>query len=305
MTATVACPIAVAKAFSPGHITGFVAEKSAGFNNYLDVGSTGAGFSIEDGITTTVEIHEHKVPGYQVSINGFRVEDAPVSKWVAAEYIRLTRQYCYINIKHECRIPVGFGLGSSGAGALSLSYALNQALDAGLCTVEAAQIAHQAEIACKTGLGSVIAEFAGGFEMRIEAGAPGIGIIEKLELKNYKAIIFAVSPISTKSFLIEHPNLGEVLCEKMLEKLRVSKDVSDFLNMSYSFAHYLGLTEGKTKLPIQKLKSQGFECGIALFGETIFTIVPNHQIMQVKDCLRNFDGKLIVCNIDNTGARML
>ena len=240
---------------------------------------------------------------YQISINDIRVEDAEVSKWVLEEYLKLVDHRYYINIEHEISIPVGFGLGSSGAGALSLSYALNEAFNIGLNTKEAAQVAHNAEIACKTGLGTVIAEFTGGFEMRTNAGAPGIGTVEKIELKNHKAIIFCISPISTKSFLSNRIHLADGVGESMLKRLRVSRDIDDFLEMSYCFAHHLGLTEGRCKLPIQSLKSRGFRCGVALFGETLFTIVQSDHVEEAKECLKSFKGSLIVCNIDNAGAR--
>jgi pantoate kinase len=262
MTSVVAEPIAISRAFSPGHITGFVVMKPAATNNNnkdnLYVGSKGAGFSIDRGITTTVEIYDHESVNYQISINDIRVEDAEVSKWVLEEYLKLVDHRFYINIEHEISIPVGFGLGSSGAAALSLSYALNEAFNIGLNTKEAAQIAHNAEIACKTGLGTVIAEFTGGFEMRTNAGAPGIGTVEKIELKNHKAIIFCISPISTKSFLSNRIHLADGVGESMLKRLRVSRDIDDFLEMSYCFAHHLGLTEGRCKLPIQSLRSRGF-----------------------------------------------
>src|SRR6478672_10873642 len=157
MTSVVAEPIAISRAFSPGHITGFVVMKPAATNNNknnLYVGSKGAGFSIDRGITTTVEIYDHESVNYQISINDIRVEDAEVSKWVLEEYLKLVDHRYYINIEHEISIPVGFGLGSSGAAALSLSYALNEAFNIGLNTKEAAQVAHNAEIACKTGLGT-------------------------------------------------------------------------------------------------------------------------------------------------------
>ena len=32
----------------------------------------------------------------------------------------------FISVEHESEIPIGYGLGSSGSAALSLSYALNQ-----------------------------------------------------------------------------------------------------------------------------------------------------------------------------------
>ena len=301
-------PLCTAKAFSPGHITGFIekSEKINHNNDSLYVGSKGAGFSIDRGITTTVKIFDHDSVDYQISINGIRVHDAEVSRWVIEEYLKLVDQRCYINVEHESAIPIGFGLGSSGAAALSLSYALNDALRAGLSTVEAAQIAHNAEVACKTGLGTVIAEFAGGFEIRTNAGAPGIGTVEKIELRNHKAIIFCISQISTKSFLSRnHSILTNGLGEKMLNNLKASKDAHEFLKMSYCFANHLGLTEGGCKLPIQRLKSQGFDSGIALFGETLFTLVSSDQIEEAKECLQNFSGNLLICNIDNVGARML
>jgi pantoate kinase len=301
-------PLYMAKAFSPGHITGFIekSEKINHNNNSLYVGSKGAGFSIDRGITTTVKIFDHDSVDYQISINGIRVHDAEVSRWVIEEYLKLVDQRCYINVEHESAIPIGFGLGSSGAAALSLSYALNDALRAGLSTVEAAQIAHNAEVACKTGLGTVIAEFAGGFEIRTNAGAPGIGTVEKIELRNHKAIIFCISQISTKSFLSRnHSILTNGLGEKMLNNLKASKDAHEFLKMSYCFANHLGLTEGGCKLPIQRLKSQGFDSGIALFGETLFTLVSSDQIEEAKECLQSFRGNLLICNIDNVGARML
>jgi pantoate kinase len=307
MISTLEAPLCTAKAFSPGHITGFI-EKSEKINhsNNLYVGSKGAGFSIDRGIITTVKVFDHDSVDYQISINGIRVRDAEVSKWVIEEYLKLVDQRCYVNIEHESTIPIGFGLGSSGAAALSLSYALNDAFRTGLSTIEAAQIAHNAEVACKTGLGTVIAEFTGGFEIRINAGAPGVGTIEKIELRNHKAIIFCISQISTKSFLSRnHSVLTNGLGEKMLKNLKGSKDAHNFLKMSYCFANHLGLTEGRCKLPIQRLKSQGFDSGIALFGETLFTLVPSDQIEEAKECLESFRGNLLICNIDNVGARML
>jgi pantoate kinase len=305
MTSVLAKPIAVARAFSPGHITGFVVAKQSRMknSNYLNAGSKGAGFSIDHGVATTVEIYDHRSVNYQISINGIKVKDAEVSKWVLEEYLKLIDQHYYINVEHQISIPIGFGLGSSGAAALSLSYALNEAFNIGLNMNEAAQVAHNAEIVCKTGLGTVIAEFTGGFEIRTNAGAPGIGTVEKIELRNHKAVIFCISPISTKSFLTKNRYLADELGERMLERLTMSRNIDDFLRMSYCFADHLGLNKSRCKLPIQSLRSRGFECGIALFGETLFTIIPNEHVREVKECLRDFEGSLLVCDIDNYGAR--
>ena len=301
-------PIALAKAFSPGHITGFFeAPHDISSFDFLCKGSKGAGFSIDRGVSTTVSLYESTKPNYyQISINGTKSRSAEVSKWVIEEYLKHTKRPYFIRVHHHVEIPIGFGLGSSGAAALSLSYALNQALDTGLNRTEAAQIAHHAEIACNTGLGTVIAEFAGGFEMRTSAGAPGVGSINKINLdKNYKAVVLCLAPILTKSFLTNRINEINGIGGIMLSKLSASRSLDEFLKMSHGFAEMLNLTEGGCKGPIAALKRKGIKSSVALFGQTVFTLVPEETASEAADALRQFDGTLIVCNIDTAGARML
>ncbi|AFU58048.1 putative GHMP kinase [Candidatus Nitrososphaera gargensis Ga9.2] len=296
----------MAKAFSPGHITGFFEIPYGSYSHFLHKGSKGAGFSIDRGISTTAYVYESATTDYQISINGVRSSNVDVSKWVVEEYLKLADRPYFVNVEHDIGIPVGFGLGSSGAAALSLSYALNEALDASLSRTQAAQIAHHAEIACKTGLGTVIAEFAGGFEMRTGAGAPGVGSVVKIDLENYyKAVVLCLAPISTKSFLTNMMDEINGLGGVMLSKLSKSRSVDEFLRMSHEFAETLGLTEGKCKEPIAALKALGIESSVALFGQTVFTLVPQTRSKQARDALKGFGGTLLVCNVDSNGARVL
>jgi pantoate kinase len=306
-TELIAKPIQVAKAFSPGHITGFfeVPHDTSCFN-FLHKGSKGAGFSIERGIETTAYLYESTKPQYQIWINGIKSRNAEVSKWVIEKYLKLADRPYFIRIHHDVEIPIGFGLGSSGAAALSLSYALNRALDTGLSRSQAAQVAHNAEIACNTGLGTVIAEFAGGFEMRTSVGAPGIGSVNKINLdKNYRAVVLCLAPILTRSFLTNRINEINGLGGIMLTKLSASKSVDDFLKMSRRFAEMLGLAEGKCKRPIAALKARGIESSVALFGQTVFTVISQARAEEAAAVLREFGGTLIVCSIDSAGARVL
>ena len=304
-SALVAAPVAVAKAFSPGHITGFFEIPHGSYSHFLHKGSKGAGFSIDRGIATTAYVYESAKTDYRISINGIQTENAEVSRWVVEEYLKLANRPYFVNVDHDVGIPVGFGLGSSGAAALSLSYALNEALDIGLSRTEAAQIAHHAEIACKTGLGTVIAEFAGGFEIRNGAGAPGIGSLTKIDLENYKAVVLCLAPISTKSFLTSRMDEINGLGGIMLSKLAVSRNVDDFLVMSREFAGTLGLTEDRCKEPMAALKSRGIESSVALLGQTVFTLVPRAMAKEASDAIKGFGGTLLVCNIDGNGARVL
>lgn len=304
-SALVAAPVAVAKAFSPGHITGFFEIPHGSYSHFLQKGSKGAGFSIDRGIATTAYVYEGARTDYRISINGIQTENAEVSGWVVEEYLKLANRPYFVNVDHDVGIPVGFGLGSSGAAALSLSYALNEALDIGLSRTEAAQIAHHAEIACKTGLGTVIAEFVGGFEIRTGAGAPGIGSVTKIDLENYKAVVLCLAPISTKSFLTSRMDEINGLGGMMLSKLSVSRSVDNFLAMSREFAGTLGLTEDRCKEPMAALKSRGIESSVALLGQTVFTLVPRAMAKEARDAIKGFGGTLLVCNIDGNGARVL
>lgn len=305
MVALVTTPVAVAKAFSPGHITGFFEVPTNRYSHFLHKGSKGAGFSLDMGIATTAYVYESTKTDYQISINDSRTQSAEVSKWVIEEYLKLADRSYFVSVKHDVGIPVGFGLGSSGAAALSLSYALNEALDIGLSKTQAAQVAHHAEIVCKTGLGTVIAEYAGGFEMRTGAGAPGVGTVSRIDLQGYKAVVLCLAPISTKSFLTNRMDEINGLGGVMLKKLSESRNVDDFLRMSREFAETLGLTEGICRAPIEALRAIGLDASVALFGQTVFTLVPQDHAREARDALKGFGRTLLVCNIDSNGAKVL
>ena len=132
--------VATSTAFSPGHVTGIFAPAEPKQTDILSKGSIGAGFSISNGIITTANTFEAKTKGYSVSIDGIQVQKAPVSAYVAEHYLNLIEEPIFVQISHITEIPIGFGLGSSGAAALSLSYALNDSLKIGLSKVKAAQV---------------------------------------------------------------------------------------------------------------------------------------------------------------------
>lgn len=294
----------MARAFSPGHITGFFEIPESVGNNPLHRGSRGAGFSVDRGIATSVEIYESNRRGYKILMNGARAQAAEVSQWVLEAYLSIAARPYFVKVDHDIGIPVGYGLGSSGAAALSLSYALNESLNTGLSRNAAAQIAHNAEIACKTGLGTVLAEYAGGFEMRTMAGAPGVGEVTKVGLDDYKAVVLCLGPISTRSFLSNRKDEINGLGGKMLKSLSKSKSVDDFMKMSREFAETLGLTGGRCKGPILSLDAAGFQASVAMFGETVFSLIPSDRSGDAVDALSGFGGQLLVCNIDSDGARV-
>jgi pantoate kinase len=305
MLREVSLPLAVSCAFSPCHITGFY-HRMMDYSSDLKSGSIGAGVSLAEGVSTRVTVYEATPKNtFDISINGAMTDDAIVSKKVIGDYVRLIKRPLHISVCHETRIPVGFGLGTSGAAALSLSISLNDALRTGLSVTECAQLAHCAELYCKTGLGTVISEFTGGLELRTLAGAPGIGRIEKIPLRGMSVVAICLSPISTSQSISRLEFRLTMKATNFLKQLMLSKSVNDFLRLSYEFSTALKIIGGRCNSVIQLLLSNGFIGSVALFGETVFTLVPNNEINSVLQILKDYDRYCIVADVDNIGARLL
>ena len=294
-------------AFCPAHITGFFkAELDDLQQRSENIGSIGAGFSIRDGVTTTVHAKKtEEKSDFQINISGYIPDNTDVSEFVIKEFLKIVNgQNFLLSVHHDISIPIGYGLGCSAAAALSLAFALDQALGTKLEKSKIGQIAHDAEVFCKTGLGDVIGSFYGGFEIRTKAGAPGVGSLEKID-NDSKVIIICFSPISTKKFLVENLSMINGLGGKMVERIVRSKNYNEFQDMSVEFAKYIKVMTPKMNSVIQELHENGVRCGVAVFGETIFSLVPASKEKQVFEILKKYDDNLIIkSEIDNIGARL-
>ena len=295
----------MATAFCPAHITGFF-KAELDNEDSKQLGSLGAGFSIQKGVKTTVTVREktkHDISDFTIKVNGFESGDMRVSELVLN---RFSVKGKFIDVTHDIDVPVGYGFGCSAAVALSLSIALNDALDCKLTKIQVAQIAHDIEIECRTGLGDVLASYHGGFEIRVKPGAPGVGQVKKINLSEKRdVIIICFNPISTKKFLKEKISSINGLGGKMVKKLIESNDTEEFQDMSVKFAKYVNVVTPKMNQVINLLHKNGIKCGVALFGETVFSLVTKDEKNKVKELLKQFDdGLIITSKIDNSGARL-
>jgi len=212
----------------------------------------------------------------------------------------------FFEIEHDISIPVGYGLGSSSAVALSLSFALDQALQTKLDKIRIGQIAHNAEVSCKTGLGDVLASFHGGFEIRVKPGAPGIGHVEKITTEKISVIMICFSPISTNKFIKERLSQINGLGGKMVNRLLESKNYEHFQDMSLEFAKYVDVMTPRMQKLVNELYKNDIKCGIALFGETVFSMIPKEKEKEALIIMQRYpDGIIIKSELDNDGARVL
>jgi pantoate kinase len=299
-----------AKAFCPAHITGFFkAHLDENQNSLENFGSTGAGFSIKQGVTTRVKIDtkDNQESNFRITTKGYQSDKTDVSEFVLNEFLKLGKfSNKFFDIEHEISIPVGYGLGSSGAVALSLSFALDQALKTKLDKIIIGQIAHNAEVNCKTGLGDVLASFHGGFEIRVKPGAPGIGRVEKINTDGISIIMICFSPISTNKFIKERLSQINGLGGKMVNRLLESKNYEHFQDMSLEFAEFVDVITPRMQKLVDEFAENNIKCGIAFFGETVFTMIPKKDENNVLEILKKYsDGIVIKSELDDNGARVL
>jgi len=290
-------------AFCPAHITGFF-KADLESESLESKGSLGAGFSIRDGVTTTVHVRKSDKKDFQLKITGYKPDNTLVSEFIIKKFLDLIDENYFVDIHHDISVPVGYGLGCSAAVALSLSLALDQALGTQLSKTQIGQIAHNAEIVCKTGLGDVLAAFHGGFEIRTKSGAPGIGSVEKIDIEYNSVIMICFAPISTPEFLRDKLSSINGLGGKMVHKLLVSRDTNEFQDMSLEFAKYIKVVTPKMQMVIDELQENGIKCGVALFGETIFVLSTSELENKVLNVLKKYDGIVIKSKIDRFGARL-
>ncbi len=272
-------------AFCPAHVTGFFKAEPGGSTD--ESGSLGAGFSIVHGVRTLVS--GARLGGGQgdgrlrVSTAGYAPGNTAVSRAVVAEFEREIGGGISADVRHEIGVPVGYGLGCSSAAALSLALALNEALGRALPAERAARTAHRAEVLCRTGLGDVLAAYHGGFEVRVGAGAPGVGRVARAGVGAARrsaagagtaAVIGCFSPVSTRRFIAERLPRINGLGGAMVERLAGPRGggLEMFQDMSMEFARHIGVVTPRMAEAAAALQKEGVRCGVALFGETVFAL---------------------------------
>ena len=297
-------------AFSPGHITGIfqICDRSA---DPLKRGSRGAGVSIARGVTTRVNIRNSSRNSFKIRINGEIAKSAKVSEHVINTFLSRAKKNYKIIVDHDVKIPIGSGFGSSGAGALSLALALNEAFGSSFSRIEAAQVAHLAEVECKTGLGTVIAEASGGLEIRTEPGGPGVGEVRNIPVEDdYVVACLSFGPISTREILTDK-ELRRRINEfggKLLDQLIAEPKPHTFMKLSHEFAEYLGLISPRIRKVLMETDREELTCSMAILGESVFSLVKRDELEELLKIFRKHapsEHSIIVSEIDFKGARLL
>jgi pantoate kinase len=90
----------------------------------------------------------------------------------------------------------------------------------------------------------------------------------------------------------------------MVQELIKTQDMNEFQDKSIEFAQYIKVITPKMDKVVSELHKNGIKCGVALFGETLFSLIPSHKKQKVLQILKKYDGHIISSRINNSGARL-
>ncbi|ASJ08035.1 pantothenate kinase [Thermococcus siculi] len=277
------------RSFVPAHITAFFVPR---FNDDpLRAGSLGAGVNLSKGTTVfasvetgTLERHIH------VAFNGEPVKkgEALITYSVAEELVP-GGFLGEVEIWQYFDFPNGYGFGNSAGGALGTALSLSYAF--GGTWLKAAQTAHRHEVLNKGGLGDVVAQLAGGIEVRVKAGGPGIGVVDNLFFEDYRVLVVPLGRLSTREVLdgdvvkaIERE--GKLALESLLRDPRPER----MMALARGFAENTGLLSGELlELARQLDRVLSNPSSMIMLGKGLFALVREKEIDNAKNLLADLD----------------
>lgn len=296
-----------AVAFVPGHITGFFEICDEKAIDATQIGSRGAGVVITKGVLTEVNAEKSSSTSINITIDEKQVP-APVTETVVKTMLEMAGQQYSISVAHLLEVPMKFGFGASGAGALGTAIALSKAIDLKLTLNDLGRIAHAAEVKNKTGLGDVIAQVFGGLEIRREPGPPGAGVVDRILVDDLTIVCAKIgSELETKAILT-NPSMkmkinsaGRPLVRSIIKEPTVEK----FFQLSKEFSIKSGLATPVIIRAVQEAEQAGaIGASMIMLGNAIFAGVKEDKVESVVKTLGKY-GEPIVAKIDYFGARIL
>lgn len=247
----------VARAFVPGHVTGFFSVHEG--DDPMATGSRGGGLTLADGVTVTVRRGDRAT-----YLNDTSTTIEPVEAVCSALGVAPT-------VSIESAVPPGCGFGVSGGAALGTALAAAELFDRELTENELVSLAHGAEVQAGTGLGDVVAQARGGAVLRVEAGAPGHGQLDGVPLRSTVEYL-VLDERSTSDVLAGDTTLVTEAGDESLQRVRSTPTAEQFLRASRRFAREAELLTPDVRQVIEDVNAAGGDAAMAMLGETVFTL---------------------------------
>ncbi|AKB77533.1 Pantoate kinase, archaeal [Methanosarcina horonobensis HB-1 = JCM 15518] len=287
----------LAKAYAPGHITGFFQIHE--HNDPRRKGSTGCGIVLNGGVTTEVKVGK-SVERTEIFLNGKKVE-GKTTRTVVEMMADVP-----VRVKSWAEIPVGCGFGASGAGALGTAYALNRALSLNKTVKDLTEYAHVAEVINRSGLGDIAAQSNGGVVIRLQPGGPEFGNIDRIPAPEARVFCIVLGEISTDSILADEATAGRINAagKTAMSELLKKPTLETFMHQAKDFASRTGLMSNMAQDVIEAAHASGGLASQAMLGDTVFAIAPYSQEFPLYEALQEF-GQVLEYGISTCVPRLL
>lgn len=248
----------VARAFVPGHVTGFFTVHR--HEDPTRAGSTGAGVALSDGVEVSVRYAREP----SLELNGATVEMGAVERVLDALSVTAA-------VEAETRLPVGAGFGVSGAVALGTALAANDLFETDLSENELTTVAHGAEVQAGTGLGDVVAQARGGVPVRLEPGGPHHGVLDGVPARGRIEYV-SFGELATADVIEGDTDALSEAGEQALSLVVKQPNVEELLFASRRFAREAGLLTERVAEAIDAVIDVDGEASMAMLGDTVFAL---------------------------------
>lgn len=303
------------KAFSPSGISSFFEvcnQKTNGtpIIDPLKIGSKGGGFALSKGVTTTVHATPSSSTEIAVTIND-RIDEAHTTKTLVEMLLSKQSQSYRIIVEHTIDVPIGAGFGTSAAGAFSCGLALAAALKLPLTYNQIGQVAHVADVICKTGLSTVEGLATGGLVLVVKSGALGFGVVDRIPLESdLKIVAGSFQPIEKKSVLLSEQRIRWInnLAQKTMSQILSNPTPAIFMASCKDFALQSGLASNRVQELIARVEKAGaIGATQNMIGEAVHALTSPRNLDSVINAFsHDFSQEdIIISPIDFMGARLL
>ncbi|WP_456370823.1 pantoate kinase [Geoglobus sp.] len=247
-------------------------------------GSYGVGFTIDAGVEARVSEEEG------VFLNGERVSFPTVEHVLE----RLGGR----GIELRTSLPVSCGFGVSGASALATAIEVSMQRGLDLPFFRLADIAHEAEVVNRTGLGDVVTQSFGGIVVRLKPGSPSKSRVERF-LSRAEVDFLVLGEMSTKDVLgdeVKRRSINKAGKERLKEFLR-APSIENLFSQAKMFATESGLADEEILDVIEAVESTGGVASMVMLGRAVFAL-------NGMEAFQDFDGVKFSARITGCSVRV-
>jgi pantoate kinase len=284
-----------ARAFCPGHITGFFEICRA--DSVLATGSRGAGLCTTLGALSDVSLDTSDTQTINIEID--RVpREAEVTRQAVKRLIQ--ERPVEVHIETFLDLPESQGFGMSAAGALSSCLAIAHLM--GIDRQNAFEAAHAAEVECGAGLGDVSAIHRAGVTIREIPGLPPIGRVQRIEEAPDIVLAVVGPPIKTSGMLSDPAFAARInrSGSERVSDLLSHPTLQNLMRLASSFALETRLAQGSVLEAMEAASAAG-DASMVMLGSSVFSVGRTEELESI---LREH-GDVKRCGVDVEGVRIV